>query len=98
MASVTINPLDGNNIINVANAATGVTFTGTETGLDGQQLLFAFVGARNSSSDFQDMAGFNLGDDFVPVTANNGTWSYTLPSEIATKLLDSVGGPHILRK
>jgi probable HAF family extracellular repeat protein len=93
MASITINPLDGNNIINAADAAAGVTFTGTETGLDGQQLLFAFVGARNSPSDFQDIAGFNLGDDFVPVTANNGTWSYTLPSEVATKLLDSVGGP-----
>ena len=29
----------------------------------------------------------------MPVTANNGTWSYTLPSEVATKLLDSAGGP-----
>lgn len=93
MASIIINPVDGNNIINAANAAAGVTFTGTETGLDGQQLLFTFVGARNSPSDFQDIVGFTLGDDFVPVTANNGTWSYTLPSEVATKLLDSAGGP-----
>ena len=34
MASIIINPVDGNNIINAANAAAGVTFTGTPAWTD----------------------------------------------------------------
>ncbi len=68
MPTLTINPFGVGNIITAADTAAGVTFTGTETGLDGQQIylsLFDF----NTNSELVST---------IPIIAENGRWSVTL--------------------
>lgn len=65
--TITINTIDnGTNVITAADAASGVTWSGSETGLDGQQIGVEFDKSYGNSR-FE-------GSAFSPVVGENGTW------------------------
>jgi hypothetical protein len=81
MPIITINPIDnGTIIISAADATTGVTFSGTETDLDGQQIG---VTIEKGYGNTRFIGTLNT-------VAVNGAWSITMPAGLATTLPDGI--------
>jgi hypothetical protein len=81
MPSLTINPIDqGTNIITAADATAGITFSGSESGLDGQQIGLTL------ELSYGDTRFIGSIDTF----AANGAWSIPVSPGLATTLPDGI--------
>jgi hypothetical protein len=84
MSTITVNPIDnGTNIISAADAAAGVTFSGSETGLDGQQIGVELEKGYGNTRFLGAVP---------PAVGANGTWSTILsPGDVTSQsLIDGI--------
>ena len=74
--TIAINAIDGNNVINAAEAAAGVTISGTETYVDGQTVTVEILNSSNTVVDSYTTA------------AASGAWSVNVTKAQAQALAD----------
>ncbi|MCW2285883.1 hypothetical protein M2323_003758 [Rhodoblastus acidophilus] len=92
LPTLTISPVDGNNIINAANAAAGVTIAGTSTGLASGATFSVTVTDNGVVTNYSATVG------------SGGAWSATIPpanakalangnAQISAQAFDGFGNP-----